>query len=381
MMPTKRYIPVVLCIAVIPLFLGSCSGVQVTSVTEVNPFTDLPPIALDGQEYVLRTDLAPLGELTAGQVIRLKVSGPAVKAALILTSDAELEDAGRLVGGGLPEQTFQYRVQVSGPYYVYIQFDPQTEARELRATIMAEPGDPAYQPPSRQVVRVIFREGYLTEPGLYDPDSMTDDEKQLLVDLSDQVAAGIVDRLRTIFADTPIEIVAQWDPLPDAPYSTLYYDPQRVLAEEQDIHDVALPPADPDRPECQVRVIFGEVLPRGLMQDPGNRVLNDEAAVYVGSYQGRGETCRTRVTDSVNNMVLALAQTGAHEIGHLVGLMHTEQVTLMHRSATLAFMRELAFDRGQVQIETGQNTDVFTEVLTPIIQDPAFYWQTNFSRP
>ncbi len=377
----KRYILALLLMAVIPLSLGSCSGIEVTTGTEANPFTDLAPIALDGQEYELRTDLAPLGELTAGQVIRLKVSGPAVKAALILTTDTELEDAGRLVGGGLPDRTFQYRVQVSGPYYVYIQFDPRAETRELRATITAEPGDPTYQPPNTQIVRIVFKEGFLTEPGLYDPDSMTDDEKQLLVDLSDQVATGIVDRLRTIFADTPIEIVAEWDPLPDAPYSTLYYDPQRVLADEQDIHDVALPPADPTRPECQVRVIFGEVLPRGLMQDPGNRVLDDEAAVYVGSYQGRGESCRTRVTDSVNNMVLALAQTGAHEIGHLVGLMHTEQVTLMHRSATLAFMRELAFDRGQVQIETGQSTDVFTEVLTPIIQDPAFYWQTNFSQP
>ncbi|NLX12873.1 MAG: hypothetical protein GXY44_04360 [Phycisphaerales bacterium] len=377
----KRSIPTLLLMAVITLALGSCAGIEITTGAEVNPFQELPPIALDGQEQELRTDLAPLGELVAGQVLRLKVSGPAVKAALILTADTELDDTGRLAGGGPPNQSFQYRVQVPGPYYVYIQFDPQAGGRQLRATITAEPGDPDYRPPSRQVVRVVFLEGYLTEPGLYDPDSMTDDEKQLLVDLSDLVAEGIVDRLRTIFADTPIEIVAEDEPLPDEPYSTLYYDPRRVLADEQDIHDVALPPADPTRPECQVRVIFGEVLPRGLMQDPGNRVLDDEAAVYVGSYQGRGATCRTRVTDSVNNMVLALAQTGAHEIGHLVGLMHTEQVTLMHRSATLAFMRELAFDRGQVQIETGQSTDVFTEVLTPIIQDPSFYWQTNFSRP
>ena len=76
--------------------------------------------------------------------------------------------------------------------------------------------------------------------------------------------------------------------------------------------------------------------------------------------------------------MLSLAQTGAHEIGHLVGLLHVEPVDIMNRSATLAFQRELTFDRGQVQIERTIGGVVTTDVLTTVIQSPDLYFRANF---
>ena len=117
---------------------------------------------------------------------------------------------------------------------------------------------------------------------------------------------------------------------------------------------------------------------RHLSQELGNQKLDDEAVVYVGSFQGRGETCRSAATDSVNNVVLTLAQTAAHEIGHLVGFYHTQLIDIMNRSATLGFQRELNFERGQIEIEVQRNGQIITEALTTVIQEPALYFLTNF---
>jgi len=126
----------------------------------------------------------------------------------------------------------------------------------------------------------------------------------------------------------------------------------------------------------------------------GNRVLDDEAVVYVGSFQGRGENCRFAVINSVNNVILALARTAAHEIGHLVGLYHVPLTDIMERAPTLSFQRELDFNRGQIVLDRGRplqtsevdnvingGLEVLFEpvVLTTIIQDPEFYFRIIFS--
>jgi hypothetical protein len=84
------------------------------------------------------------------------------------------------------------------------------------------------------------------------------------------------------------------------------------------------------------------------------------------------------VINSLNNVVLTLSQTAAHEIGHLVGLRHVEQIDIMNRSATLAFQRELVLVRGQVQFDRVANGTLVSEVLTTIIQDPNIYFQSMF---
>jgi len=123
------------------------------------------------------------------------------------------------------------------------------------------------------------------------------------------------------------------------------------------------------------------VLPDGTEQDPGNQVRDDEAIVYVGSFQGRGASCYTSAINSFNNAVLSLTQSGAHEIGHLVGLYHVEQLDVMNRAATLALLRELSLQRGQIQVDRIINGQAVGEVVTNVLQEPERYFRFAFSSP
>ncbi|GJM24331.1 MAG: hypothetical protein DHS20C16_07460 [Phycisphaerae bacterium] len=355
-----------------------CTSVFPPAGDPLNPFVDLEPIELDGIERDLETEIIPLGDFNAGDVLRISIDGDSVTEVLLLTADDLFEEAGILIGGGPANEAFQYRIPEGGRYFAFAQFDPLVSVSARRATITAEFGDEAFRPPSEQNVLLVFEDGFLSDPGLFDTEDGTPDQLEFLESIDGIVRGQIVDRVRAIYADTPVMIFEEGDALPEGPMSTVTFNGERVLAEDQDVIDAALPAPDPTRPQCQVRVIFGEVLPRGATQDTGNQSVEDDAGVYVGSLTGRGDECQTSVINSLNNVVLTLSQTAAHEIGHLIGLRHVEQIDIMNRSATLAFQRELDLVRGQVQFDRPSNGTVVSEVLTTIIQDPDRYINSVF---
>ncbi|NOT01733.1 MAG: hypothetical protein HOP29_14015 [Phycisphaerales bacterium] len=346
----------------------------------VNPFTDLPPVAMNGRPVALENDIAVLGTLQAGDVVRLRVDGDGVQRVLILTDDETSDATGVMVGGGPGNAGFQFRAARTARHFVFVQSEPSAD--RIRATLSAEAGDPSYMPPSSQRVVVRFDDGFLSEPGLFDPTTGTDDQRAFLDSISDPVREQIVERLRDIFDGTPIQILEDGDD-PAEPFSVVTISPERVTADSGELAADAIQPPDTSRPECLDVVVFGEVLPSGSGLDPGNQVLNDEAVVYVGSFQGRGETCQTAAINSVNNIVLGISQTAAHEIGHLVGLHHSALIGIMDRSVSLAFQRELDFDRAQILTERraeGDASTVVTTVVTSVVQDPFVYFDSIFAR-
>lgn len=348
-----------------------------------NPFASVTVIPRDGLSRELDSALVGLGLLVEGDVIRLEVTGEGVTMVQVLIADSDANpQAGIIVGGGPPDEVFDFRVPRSSRYYAYVSFRLDVPENERLASLSYASGHPGFTRPERQVVVVRFEPDFLTNPGLVDPTSFTAEETQLLEDITELVRNEIVSRLQLIFAGTPVEIVDERDPAPAGPFSVLTFDPAHVPQNTPTIEDVAIPGADPDSP-CYQPVIFGRVLPEGANFDAGNFNKSDQAVVYVGSFQGRGAECRYASLNSLNHIVLALSQTGAHEIGHLVGFQHVPLVDIMDRRVTAAFQRMLEFGRRQTLVETPvRNFDgtigIVAAVQTSIIQDPELYYEANF---
>jgi len=356
-----------------PVFwVASCTFVPTPDPGDV--FSNLRLVSIDGFPQVVNSNIASLGELPAPDALEVLVTTDDANTVLILRRESE--QTALYVDGGPANRPFDFSPQTSGEYFIFL---PTSSDESTAMTISVTRTSTAPFPAvSSQFVRIVFAEDFLTNPGLFDPEDGSADDLAVLEGLSPTVRDQILDMLRDIFAATPIAIIGPDEALPPEPFSTLTFSPERVLAEDQDALDAALPPPDPNRPQCQVRVIFGEILPRGAAVDVGNHVPDDDAVVYVGSFQGRGRECWTAAINSVNNMVFALAQTAAHEIGHLVGLVHVEQIDLMNRTATLAFLRELEFLRGQVQVERRDGGTSATQVFTSVIQEPSIYFEEIF---
>jgi hypothetical protein len=379
---TEHIVMVVAVFATVAM-ITSCSNTSLLTGE-----AGLTPVPRDGVQRPMNSEFVSLGELLPGEQLDIEISSLTASCALVLWSDSGNDDRSFLAGGGAINQSFVHLCRRAGVYSLLVVDEtadgsfPGAALRVLESTADKEGalsesvGDPLSSDPSveRQVVLVEFVEGFLSNPGLFDEQDGTEDELVFLQAIESVVRDGIVDRLRVMFAGTPIEIVTEDDGEIGSVFSRLLYRPDRVLADDQGAFDSAIPPPDPSRPSCAQRVTFGAVTSGGGRVDTGNQVRDDEAVVYVGSFQGRGMACRTAVTDSVNDIIVTLAQTGAHEIGHLVGLLHVGNIDVMNRNATLAFQRELVIGRSQLEVDTPSGP----AVLTNIVQDPGLYFELNF---
>jgi hypothetical protein len=367
-----------LCIAIALGLMGACVD-QLPPRPVPQPFANLVMLARDGGPTRLTSNIAELGNLNSGDTLRIRATDTDLLRVLVLLNDPDDATIGLVAGGGPAGAWFEQYVADPGRYVVFLQYTADRDQVPRNAQVEVASGSGTDTRPARQAVRVRFADGFLSAPGVWDELDGTQAERDLLVGLEPLVRDAILERLRIIFQNTPIDVLGPDDPEPAGPVSEVLYLPDRVESPDQTTRDSALPPPDPTRPQCQVRVTFGAQLPAGTLPDVGNRIPDDRAVVYVGSFQGRGTDCRTAALNSVSNLVLTLAQTGAHEIGHLVGFVHVEQVDLMNRTATLAFFRELGFARGQIQVQRVIAGEPVDEVFPSIVQDPAIYLASIFN--
>jgi hypothetical protein len=297
-------------------------------------------------------------------VLKITVQSERAVAAYILRLDEQRSDAGVIIDGGRINEPFLHRVARDGELFLFVELPLDAEA-----SVVLEPGPYGFVRPSGQAVAVEFAEDFLTT-GLFDPATNSESDRQLLATIQPMVEEGILTRLREVFDQTAVTILGLDEPRPEN-VSVLFYKPDRVSGDGPDSFQTR----GTGSSECNETVIFGELLPRGTNVDPGNRDLNDTAVVYAGSFRGRGPCDPGLVLQSANNIINAFAVTGAHEIGHLLGLNHTALDGIMAVSPSLAVQRQLRLERSQIVLDVGRGLNVYTTV----VQDPQAYFDSIFS--
>ncbi len=331
------------------------------AVCTLIPSTANQAVPLDGVPRAITSEVTTLGTFDAGDVLKITVAATGGRAAYVLRADASRPDAGVVVDGGPVNESFQHRVIADGELRLFVDV-----AAGVPVTVALERGSADFVRPAGQSIAFVFEDAFLVD-GLYDPSTNDEADQELLVSIESQVRDGIIERLGEIFDGTGVTVLGPGDALP-ADVSIVTYTGQRELATGGEIDGLAVS-------GCSDIVVFGEVLPRGQNVDPGNRNLTDAAAVYTGSFRGTGDCDAGLVVNSVNNIINALALSGAHEAGHLLGLNHTALDGLMSSAPSFAIQRQLAFQRSQVALGSGDDIEVFTTV----VQDPATYFDSIFA--
>ena len=270
--------------------------------------------------------------------------------------------AGVIVDGGPIGRPFQHRVGQDGNLFLFLDVPG-----EVRATVTVAPGSADFRRPAEQVVVVEFEDDFLVD-GLLGPAAGDDADRALLEAIEPTVRKGIIERLAEIFAESGVVIASADEEESSAERSPLTYSGRRKTGDGTGPDELLVG-------GCARFVIFGELLPEGRRIDAGNREPADRAVVYVGSFRGTQDCDAGLLINSTNNMINALALSGAHEIGHLVGLGHTALDGIMSAAPSFAIQRPLSFQRSQiVLLAEGQPL-----IITNVIQDPDAYFRGIFA--
>lgn len=172
------------------------------------------------------------------------------------------------------------------------------------------------------------------------------DARVFLGDAQALVEDLIAERLSNLFAGFGMQVVTDPADFTDAstPYSTIYFTSQRRRAPDDLLFDTVpmLAPADPGG---VINLYYGF---SGTANDIGNRIPDDDAIVYAGSFGG----CNLEVLSTdIASLANALSNAAAHEMGHLLGLQHTfRRWDIMGEQASNTLVVELGFGRSQLVI-------------------------------
>jgi len=183
------------------------------------------------------------------------------------------------------------------------------------------------------------------------------EQEELLVRIEPLVKEYIVKRLRNVLEPYGMTVFDDPNKVADGPFSTVYFtNTVGPVWTGDDLWDTTVAPGqDPNSSNPQL-ILYGTA-----GGDPGNRIHDDDAIVFVGSFIGQ-----PLLKASVNDMVNILAHTAAHEMGHLVGLQHVYRTSdIMWGRPSYAYPRDIDF--GMAQVVFG------TSLVEYMYQDPNRY--------
>lgn len=319
-------------------------------------------IYTDGQTLRLTSRLLEIGRQPAGTSLHVAVTSSCTEAVWLLNSTGDILDGGPssepldLGGATGTEDCFLLLSPVAADACmadITVSSQPVSLARppQPQSFVLDFRGATRVELAGREVVEPVFP---MDLPALVDADAVADlnvqnldpeNARAFLQEVQPVVEVLIQERLEDLFAPYDIQIVLAPAELTDplALASTIYFAGQRGPAVTDDFDRLRSGDGGLSAGTHALLYLYGTA---GQANDVGNRVPNDNAIVYVGTFGGHNLQVLTADIASLAN---ALANCAAHEMGHLLGLQHVYgRHQIMGELATNTALFQLHWGRGQI---------------------------------